>query len=53
MLIPADDEATIRQLEAYDAPLYTTAFTDDVRQAVDKATEHEEVLEAIKFDDLD
>ena len=53
MLIPADDEATIKQLEAYDAPLYTTPFTDDVQQAVDKATEHEEVLEAIKFDELD
>lgn len=53
MLIPADDEATIKQLEAYDAPLYTTPFTDDVQRAVDKATEHEEVLEAIKFDELD
>jgi uncharacterized membrane protein len=52
MLIPADGEPTIKQLEAYNAPLYTTPFTDDVQQAVDKATEHEEVLEAIKFDEL-
>jgi len=53
MLIPGDDEATIKQLEAYDAPLYTSPFTDDVQQAVDKATKHEEVLAAIKFDELD
>lgn len=53
MVIPADDEATVKQLEAYDAPLYTTPLTDDVEEAVEKATEHEEVLEAIRFDELD
>ena len=53
MLIPADDEATIKQLEAYNVPLYTTPLTDDVEEAVEQATEHEEVLEAIKFDELD
>lgn len=53
MLVPANDDATIRQLEAYDAPLYTTPLTNDVEEAVKKATEHEEVLAAIKFDELD
>jgi uncharacterized membrane protein len=52
MLVPADDDATIRQLEAYDAPLYTTPLTNDVEEAVEKATQHEEVLAAIKFDEL-
>jgi uncharacterized membrane protein len=53
MLIPAEDEATLKQLEAYAAPLFTTPLTDDVEAAVDQATEHEKVLEAIKFDELD
>jgi uncharacterized membrane protein len=53
VLIPGDDEATIKQLEAYNAPLYTTPLTEDVEEAVEQATEHEEVLDAIKFDELD
>ena len=53
MLVSADDEATIKQLEAYDAPLYTTPLTNDVEEAVKQATEHEEVLAAIRFDELD
>jgi len=53
MLVRADDDTTISQLEAYDAPLYTTPLTNDVEEAVKKATERQEVLEAIKFDKLD
>ena len=53
MLIEGDDEATINHLEAYAAPMYTTVLTDDVEEALEKASEHEDVLEAIKFDELD
>jgi uncharacterized membrane protein len=53
MLIPAGDADTMQHLEAYDASLYTTALTDDVHEAVEKATQHEEVLAAIEFDELD
>ena len=53
MLIPAEDEPTIKQLESFSAPLHTTPLTDDVEKAVKQATEHEEVLAAIKFDELD
>ena len=53
MLIPAEDEPTLRHLNSFDAVLYTAPLTDDVEQAIEQATEHEEVLEAIKFDKLD
>ncbi len=53
MLIEGDDEATIKQLEAYAAQLYTTVLTDDVEEALEEASEHEEVVEAFKFDELD
>ena len=53
MLIPADDEPTIKQLESFSAALYTTPLTDNVEKAVNQSTEHEQVLAAIKFDELD
>jgi uncharacterized membrane protein len=52
LLIPGDDEATLKQLEAYAGPLYTTPLTDDVEEALEKATVREDVLEAIKFDQI-
>ena len=53
MLIPAEDEPTIKQLESFSAALYTTPLTDDVAKAAKQATEHQDVLAAIKFDELD
>jgi uncharacterized membrane protein len=50
MLIPEEDKETLAQLEAYDATLHLTVLTDDVEEALDKAVEQEEVLEAIKYD---
>jgi uncharacterized membrane protein len=52
MLIPEDDEDTLKFLEAYEGPLYTTPLTDDVEEALDKASTHEDVVEAIKYDEL-
>ena len=48
LLIDGDDEATLKQLQAYDAKFYTTTLTDDVHEALEKATEHEEILAALK-----
>jgi uncharacterized membrane protein len=53
MLIPEDDPDTLAQLEAYNATLYLTVLTDDIEEALDKAVEQDEVLEAIKFDEID
>jgi uncharacterized membrane protein len=50
MLIPEDDEDTMRFLEAYEGPLYTTPLTDDVEEALDQASVREDVVEAINFD---
>ena len=48
LLIDGDSDNTIKQLEAYDAAFYTTPLTDDVHEALEKATEHEEILAALK-----
>jgi uncharacterized membrane protein len=53
LLVDSDDEQTIRQLEAYEGPLYLTPLTDDVEEALEKASKHEDVLEAIQFDEID
>ena len=53
MLISEDDKETLAQLEAYNATLYLTVLTDDVEEALEKASEQEEVLEAIKFEEID
>ena len=53
MLIPAEDEPTIKRLTSFNVPLNTTPLTDDVEEAVEKATEHKDVLAAIKFDELE
>lgn len=53
LLVPGDDEATMKQLEAYAGPLYVTPLTDDVEEALEEATVREDVLEAIKFDEID
>ena len=53
MLIPAEHEPTIKRLASFNAALHTTPLTDDVQEAVEQATEHKDVLAAIKFDELE
>jgi uncharacterized membrane protein len=53
LLVDSDDEGTIQQLDAYEGPLYATPLTDDVEEALDKASKREDVLEAIDFDAMD
>jgi uncharacterized membrane protein len=50
LLVDSDDEQTIKQLEAYEGPLYLTPLTDDVEEALEKASKREDVLGAIQFD---
>ena len=50
LLADSDDEGTMQQLEAYEGPLYVTPLTDDVEEALEQASEREDVLEAIDFD---
>jgi uncharacterized membrane protein len=52
LLVDGDDEDTMQQLEAYEGPLYVTPLTDDVEEALEKASAREDVLEAIDFDKL-
>ena len=52
LLVDSDDEATMQQLEAYEGSLYVTPLTDDVEEALEKASEREDVLEAIDYDAL-
>lgn len=52
MLIPEGDEDTLDFLKAYEGPLHTTPLTDDVEGALDQASTHEDVVEAIKYDEL-
>lgn len=52
LLIPGDDEPTLKHLDAYEGPLYTTLLTNDVEEALEQASKQEDVLEAIKFDEL-
>ena len=51
MLLPEEDEKTIKFLEAYEGPLHLTPLTDDVKEAIDNASTREDVLEAISFDE--
>jgi uncharacterized membrane protein len=50
LLVDSDDEGTMQQLEAYKGALYVTPLTDDVEEALEKASQREDVLEAIDFD---
>jgi uncharacterized membrane protein len=52
LLVDSDDEGTMKQLEAYEGPLYATPLTDDVEEALEKASAREDVLEAIDFDQI-
>jgi uncharacterized membrane protein len=52
LLVDADDEQTMEQLEAYEGPLHVTPLTDDVEEALEKASAREDVLDAIDFDKL-
>jgi uncharacterized membrane protein len=51
LLVDSDDEGTMQHLEAYEGSLYVTPLTDDVEAALEKASEREDVLEAIRFED--
>jgi uncharacterized membrane protein len=50
LLVDSDDEETIKQLEAYEGPLYLTPLTDDVEEALDQASKRDDVLKAIQLD---
>jgi uncharacterized membrane protein len=52
LLVDGDDVQTMEQLEAYEGTLYVTPLTDDVEEALDKASAREDVIEAIDFDRL-
>lgn len=52
LLVDSEDKETMQQLEAYEGPLYVTPLTDDVEEALEKASKQEDVLEAIKFDEI-
>ena len=50
LLIEEDDADTLKQLRSFDATLHTTVLTDDVHEAINNATEHEEVLDAMEIE---
>ena len=52
LLVDGDDKQTMEQLEAYEGPLHVTPLTDDVEEALDKASTREDVIKAIDFDKL-
>jgi uncharacterized membrane protein len=51
LLIDEGDAATLEHLKSYDATLYTTILTDDVREAIDNATKQDEVVAALEVDE--
>ncbi len=51
LLIDEGDAATLEHLKSYDATLYTTILTDDVREAIDNATKQDEVMAALEVDE--
>lgn len=51
LLIDEGDAATLAHLKSYDATLYTTILTDDVREAIDNATKQDEVMAALEVDE--
>jgi uncharacterized membrane protein len=51
LLIDEGDAATLEHLKSYDATLYTTILTDDVREAIDNATRQDEVMAALEVEE--
>lgn len=51
LLLDEGDAATLEHLKSYDATLYTTILTDDVREAIDNATKQDEVMAALEVDE--
>ena len=51
LLLYEGDAATLEHLKSYDATLYTTILTDDVREAIDNATKQDEVMAALEVDE--
>ena len=50
LLVDSDDKETMKHLEAYEGTLYVTPLTDDVEEALEKASAREDVLEALRLD---
>ena len=50
LLVQESNAATLEELQSFDATFYTTVLTDDVKEAIDNAAKHEEVLAAVEIE---